>query len=205
MLWICSKIFGGGYEGKPSIFDDMTEDDLIMAFFPCTRFEVQILMGFRGDMYQQKNWSETQKLEYCIQLQKELSELYVLITKLSHICYRRGFRMIIENPYSDQHYLSKYWCLKPKIIDTDRRERGDYFKKPTQYWFLNCEPQNNFIFEALNYNSFEGVSIDNAYHLKDKVGDKFKSTKTMRSMIHTDYANRFIREYVINLEDNKWN
>ena len=23
----------------------------------------------------------------------------------------------------------------------------DYFKKPTQYWFLNCEPKNNLIFD----------------------------------------------------------
>ena len=28
----------GGYEGKPSIFDDISEDDLIVAFFPCIYF-----------------------------------------------------------------------------------------------------------------------------------------------------------------------
>lgn len=27
----------GGYEGKPSIFDNIDKDDLILAFFPCTR------------------------------------------------------------------------------------------------------------------------------------------------------------------------
>lgn len=28
-----------GYEGKASIFDNITEDDLIIAFFPCIYFE----------------------------------------------------------------------------------------------------------------------------------------------------------------------
>lgn len=37
-----------GYEGKPSIFDDISPDDLIMAFFPCVRFENQIMLWFRG-------------------------------------------------------------------------------------------------------------------------------------------------------------
>ena len=27
-----------GYEGKPSLFDNITKDDLIIAFFPCIYF-----------------------------------------------------------------------------------------------------------------------------------------------------------------------
>ena len=45
----------GGYCGKPSIFDTFSKDDLIVAFFPCTRFEAKIPLGFRGEMAQQKN------------------------------------------------------------------------------------------------------------------------------------------------------
>lgn len=37
------------YRGGQSIFDNMTPDDLILAFFPCTRFEAQILLHFRGE------------------------------------------------------------------------------------------------------------------------------------------------------------
>ena len=34
----------GGYQGKPSIFDNISTNDLILAFFPCVRFENQIML-----------------------------------------------------------------------------------------------------------------------------------------------------------------
>ena len=34
--------------GGASIFDKMKNDDLLLAFFPCVRFENQILMAFKG-------------------------------------------------------------------------------------------------------------------------------------------------------------
>lgn len=186
----------GGYEGKPSIFDTISEEDLIFAFFPCVRFEAQILLGFRGELYQFSGWTELEKLEYDLKLHKELHEFYSLITMLSCICYRKHLRMIIENPYATQHYLSRYWCLKPSLIDYDRTERGDYFSKPTQYWFINCQPKNNFIFEITNDNSLN-CSIENAHRCGDALGEKHKSRKTSRSLIHPEYANRFIREFIL--------
>ena len=108
-----------------------------MAFFPCTRFEAQILLWYRGEAIQQKNWTLEKKLENNLSLHSELSKNYELITKLVIVCLRKGLRLIIENPYSEQHYLSRYWCIKPKYIDYDRTKKGDYFKKPTQYWFIN--------------------------------------------------------------------
>ena len=44
------------YDNEESIFDDMNEDDLILAFFPCTRFENQILLHFRGQATQMQNY-----------------------------------------------------------------------------------------------------------------------------------------------------
>ena len=82
--------------------------------------------------------------------QAELNELYSLITKMVIVCCRKKLPLIIENPYSTQHYLQRYWCLKPKVIDYDRRERGDYYEKPTQYWFVNCEPKQN-LFRLFTY------------------------------------------------------
>ena len=29
---------------------------------------------------------------------------------------------------------------EPSVIDTDRTRRGDFYRKPTAYWFFNCEP-----------------------------------------------------------------
>lgn len=171
------------YENRESIFDEIKQEDTIIAFFPCIRFEDQIQMAFRGTQFQMKNWSNEQKLENDIQLHRELSNLYEIITKLAIVCIRRNISLIIENPYSTTHYLTKYWAIPSKIIDKDRRTRGDYFQKPTQYWFINCEPKYNMILEPQIWN--ETKIIENT------------SNKTERSLISKDYVNRFIREFIL--------
>ena len=188
-----------GYEGKPSIFDGISPDDLIMAFFPCVRFENQIMLSFRGQAYQMKGWDDKRKIENCMNLQSELTEMYSLVNKLFLICIEKGLKLIMENPYSEEHYLRRYWCIEPKIIDKDRRDRGDYYKKPTQYWFLNCEPKCNLIFEVMNYNAIENIGKDAWKERKKEQWSKTgaKDIKTARSMIHPDYANRFIREFIL--------
>ena len=52
---------------------------MILAFFPCTRFETQISLWFRGCALQQKNMTDIQKLESDIQLHKELHLNYTRI------------------------------------------------------------------------------------------------------------------------------
>ena len=175
------------YLGKQSIFDNIDKDDIIMVFFPCTRFEAQILLWYRGEAIQQKNWTLEKKLENNLSLHSELSKNYELITKLVIVCLRKGLRLIIENPYSEQHYLSRYWCIKPKYIDYDRTKKGDYFKKPTQYWFINIEPKNNLV--------FEGIDIKKKKTISECFGkDNFQ---VERSMISKDYARRFIQELIL--------
>lgn len=170
----------------------MTSDDIIFAFFPCTRFEDQILLFFRGDAYQQKKWGDVEKLEKDLELHKELSENYELITKLAIIVLKKNLRMVFENPYSQQHYLTRYWCLEPGIIDKNRRLNGDYMNKPTQFWFIGCRPEGNLIWEAIDY-----VEYRNCNNMKAKDG---KSKTVRRSEIHPQYANRFIRQYIIDGE-----
>lgn len=190
----------GGYNDEPSIFDNIGKDDVILAFFPCIRFEAQILLWFRGQCFSQKNWSLEKKMKHCMTLQNELTENYNLVNMLFIICMRKGLKLVMENPYSEEHFLRRYWCYLPSVIDTDRRERGDYFKKPTQYWFLNCEPKFNLIMECTNWNA-----IDTKDAIRKMKNEDFKKVgadnrETARSMIHPDYANRFIREYLIDLE-----
>lgn len=129
-----------------------------------------------------KNLNDEQKLCSDLKLHDELHKNYNLITKLAIVCIRKNIPLIIENPFSEQHYLRKYWCLKPKIVDMNRRENGDYYIKPTQYWFINCEPQNNFIMEAQQLVEYKVVDDGNTVE---------------RSMISPQYANRFIREYIL--------
>lgn len=183
----------GGYQGKPSIFDKITQDDLILAFFPCTRFEARVPLLFRGEAYQQKLWTDIEKLEYSIQLQNELTELYNLLSKLVIVCERKGLKMVIENPYTQPHYLTTYWCLKPSLIDKDRTENGDYYKKPTQFWFINCKPKFNLVFEPIDYVEQKIIATVK--------GTENTSKKTERSMIHPQYANRFIRQYLTEQEN----
>lgn len=171
------------YENRESIFDEIKKEDTIIAFFPCIRFEDQIQMAFRGTQYQMKSYSDEQKLEYDLNLHRELSRLYEIVTKLAIVCIRKGIALIIENPYSTTHYLVKYWAIPAKVIDKDRTLRGDFYKKPTQYWFINCEPSYNMIFEA--------------YTINDKKTIEYTSNKTERSMIAPEYANRFIREFIL--------
>lgn len=191
----------GGYNGEPSIFDTFDKDDLIMAFFPCIRFENQIMLFFRGQASQMKHWSLTQKMENCMGLQGELTEMYELVNKLFIICIRKDLRLVMENPYSEEHYLRRYWCFLPSIIDRDRRQRGDYYKKPTQYWFLNCKPCNNFIFEAMPMNAIQSKDAIRMMSKEDLERCGITANKKVaRSMIHPDYANRFIREFILDEE-----
>lgn len=173
-------------ENESGVFDKITSDDLIIAFFPCVRFTSQALLEFQGTNNGMKKWNIEKKLEYDIKMQAELTYLYNLVTRLVLIALRRNLRLIIENPYSSQHYLTTHWALKPAIIDIDRTRRGDFYEKPTQYWFVNCCPENNLIWEAqVQQKRIKKVSNEN---------------KVNCSMISKEYANRFIREYILDKE-----
>lgn len=78
------------YDGKNSLFDKVNDDDLVFAFFPCTRFECKIPLNFRGEASQQKNWDDNMKLEYSMELHEELHHLYILLCKLFQISLRGG-------------------------------------------------------------------------------------------------------------------
>ena len=155
-----------------------------MAFFPCTRFEDQISLAFRGEQYQMTKWSESQKLRYVMQLERERAEYYDLISLLSLIVLERDLKMVVENPYSTQHYLTRYFPIKPKWIDHDRRVRGDRYCKPTQYWFIGFDPSNNFVLEPL--------TIHDEHRIITKQGQGAE-----RSMITPQYARRFIQEFLL--------
>ena len=154
------------------------------------------MLAYRGQAYQQRDWSLKRKMEYDMQLLSETKHNYDLVNKMFIVCINKGLKLIMENPFSEEHFLRRYWCILPALIDRDRRENGDYYKKPTQYWFLNCEPKNNFIFEGYSQNTIDvkdAIRMMNKQHYKDFANTK----KEARSMIHPDYANRFIRMYIL--------
>ena len=162
-----------------------------MAFFPCIRFDDKVTLLFRGESSQQKKWDTVRKLKYSMQMNTEQSELYHLICKMFIVVLERNLKMIVENPLGiPYHYLTIYFPIKASLVDKDRTQRGDWFKKPTQFWFVNCEPQNNLIFEPLDYVPTHTVKY--AWKMDSK-----QDRKTKRSMIHPQYARRFIMEHIL--------
>lgn len=180
------------YEGQPSLFDEIGACDLVLAFFPCTRFEAQIQMAFAGVKHGSEHSTDTQRLEYSMKLHEELHRLYMLICKLFVIANRGGWRMIVENPATQPHYLTTYFPIKPALIDRDRTKNGDFYKKPTQYWFVNCEPEQNMFLEAL-----EHVKAENIERQTWQAGI---SRAVRRSLMHPQYARRFIKAYILDQE-----
>lgn len=181
-----------------TVFDDIGKDDLIMAFFPCVRFEDQILLYFRGDSFGDKNKPISDLMERDITLMDELAHLYKLVNMMFIVCIRKELRLIMENPYSSQHFLKNYWCYKPSVVDHDRRKRGDYYKKPTQFWFLNVEPKLNLVMDYIPRNSIGAKDAIRTMTKKNWEKTGATSLKEARSMIHPEYASRFIREFIIN-------
>ena len=101
------------YDGEPSIFDEIGSEDLILAFFPCTRFESQISLHFRGEAMQLKNYSDEQKLAYVMKLHNELHRLYELFCKMFTICIGGGTDWL-------QKILSLSHIISPRIFRLSR-------------------------------------------------------------------------------------
>ena len=77
------------YDGKPSIFDDIGDMDLCLAFFPCTRFQAYNCANFQGKNHME-TWTDEEKLKYSMDLHEELHRLYMLICKMFTISLRGG-------------------------------------------------------------------------------------------------------------------
>lgn len=174
------------YNNEPSFVFDLInpKDSLLFAFFPCIRFSHQMQLNFTGNCGISKYKDDYTKIIRDIKYHNELNFLYNMFCKFYIICLNRGFKCIIENPYNTEHYLTKYFAIKPDIIDYDRRLDGDLYKKPTQYWFINFKPKNNFLFEPIPI-------IDKHKTIMDT------SNRVERSLISPYYANRFIRKYIL--------
>lgn len=180
------------YSGAPSLFDEIGPDDLAVAFFPCTRFEAQVQMWFAGSHYTAQKQNDLQKLQYVLKLHEELHFLYTMLCKLFVISIRGGWRLVVENPATQPHYLTTYFPIKPAIVDMDRTQNGDYYKKPTQYWFINCNPEQNMFFEPIEEHE--------VWNIERRTGNGQVDRKVLRSMMHPQYARRFIKQFILDAE-----
>ena len=144
------KAIEDAYDGKPSLFDNITKDDLIMAFFPCIYFCCWSQMSIGWNCHNYKRLKPKEKGDMIIQRSENREKFFRLLVKMFTVTEMKGLRMIVENPWSMQHFLKSNFIIPPTIIDNDRSKRGDYFKKPTAYWFWHCEPTEGHTYHQNN-------------------------------------------------------
>ena len=118
-----------------------------------------------------------------INLKKEQEYYYNIFAKFYLICLKRKINCIIENPYSEESYLIRYFPIKPKLIDYDRRKNGDNYKKPTMYYYINIEPSINIQDYIIRQEKI--YTINNQPH------------GIIRSLINQEYAKQFILKHIL--------
>lgn len=171
------------------MFDNITKDDLIMAFFPCIYFTGSINpCYFRLDNVNYKWMNDKDKFDAMIERADNRNRFYILLYKLCAIVHLRGLNMVIENPFSTLHYLHNNFLKEPTIIDSDRTRRGDYFRKPTGYWFFGFEPTHGFTYQE---------PLKRLRVWSSKPAPKAGLCSEGRSMISPDYARNFICDFII--------
>ena len=182
------------YEGGVSLFDTITKDDLIMAFFPCIEFSCVAQMWFSLGQRDYKTWPYKKRIDYMLEKNRRRTYMYDLFMKFSGVCLDRGLRMIMENPWSEQTYLKQNVILKnPSLIDRDRTKRGDWMKKPTAYWYWNCEPTNG--------TSYQQTPADKQRrHMEMRKAPHAGLCSEERSTISPDYARNFICDFILGKE-----
>ena len=182
------KQISDAYYKRESIFDNILSEELIIAFFPCIYFNESNEMYFCGTNYYYRGLDKTEILERIIERSQLREEYYRLLLMLFHVCESRHLKLIVENPYNAHHYLRFNFPYKPAVIDMNRQLRGDYFKKPTQYFFLNLSPG-------------KGCSIQydkkRRYINNQRSSDKSGMCSVERSMISPDYAHNFICDFIL--------
>ena len=182
------------YDGKPSLFDNITPDDLIMAFFPCIEFACVAQMWYSLTHKDFRKWDDKRKVDYIIEKNRKRSAMFELLNKFCCVCLTRGLRMVFENPWSENTYLKmNVFLQKPALIDTDRTRRGDYVKKPTAYWFWNCEPTSGHSYQQTPPDQQRSIALM-------KKAPHAGLCSEERSMISPDYARNFICDFILGKE-----
>ena len=183
------KAIEDAYDGKPSLWDNFTPDDLIMAFFPCIYFSdmSQILHTWGAYPNRDKKYAT----DHILERSRNRQRFYELAIKMLTTAETRGLRLIMENPWGTQSFLQRDFVTPPAFVDKDRSRRGDIFGKPTAYWYINCEPTHGH-----SYQPRPKIRVK-----KDaKPGAHAGLCSEERSMIHPDYARNFICDFILGKE-----
>lgn len=169
------------YQGKPSMFDAMTPDDVVMAFFPCIRFSTQFSMILSGNASQLIGKAIEERLDVAMTAHDELNRYYRLLSQMVTVCVRKHLRLVVENPFTG-NYLNRYFPIVNRIVYSDRRKYGDYYEKPTMFLFYGWQPHDNPVLECVNLPPKKYVEKENSVN---------------RSMIAPGFARYFILSHLL--------
>lgn len=170
------------YDNSSSVFAEIKDNDLVVAFFPCTYFSDQSQLISRGDSFGMKGFSQYEKLERSMKDMTVRADFYQTLCRLCMIAERKNFKLIIENPYGKVNFLKQFFPIKPGLIIKNRMLWGDFFKKPTQFFFINCTP--NFFLERVCASPKENNPIE-------------KNHGFSRSRISSLFAENFIESVIL--------
>lgn len=179
------------YDDKPSLFDNITQDDLIIAFFPCIEFSCVAQFWYSLNQKNIRTWEDDkEKFDYMLEKNRRRAYMFGLLYKMCGVAIMRKLRLVFENPWALNTYLKQNVFLKePSVIDADRTRRGDYFTKPTAYWYFNCEPTQG--------QSFQKPKEVRKNIINCKPSGKAGLCSEERSMISPDYARNFICDFIL--------
>jgi len=189
------------------VFDDITKDDLIIAFFPCIKFcnIAEYNQRLAQEKWRRDGMDVHRIYEHLKRQSDDRYKFYQLALMMHGVVEFRGLRMVMENPWHETNYTNYFWFRKVSIIDKDRTRRGDFFIKPTGYWFTNCEPTNGFTYQPTPQDKIKNTNIGywskkhntKAKNLQAKASSVHGLCSEERSMISPDYARNFICDFIL--------
>ena len=93
------------FTGGGKIFNTMSKNDLIIAFFPCIYFCAfsQMSMSFGCTNY--RCMTQRQKAEKVLERSANREKFFRLAVMMISNAEQRGLRLIMENPWSEQTFL----------------------------------------------------------------------------------------------------
>ena len=184
------------YDGEPSVYDGITQDDLIMAFFPCIYFSAisQMSISFGATNYRKLSIKE--KTDKILERSANRERFFRICVKMISVAIKKNIRLIMENPWSEQTFLKSNFVMPPSLVDMDRTKRGDVYKKPTAYWFVNCEPTHG--------QSFQRPKTQVKTIMSSRGSSVAGLCSEERSMISSDYARNFICDFILGKEQEQF-
>jgi len=165
-----------------SVFDNIDENDLIFAFFPCTYFSAQNQLFEKGQSSAFKNWTKEKIREYWEERKKERKKYLEILKKLVDTVKQRKIKTVIENPYHQNYLLTLKEFASPAVIIKNRRIYGDFYKKPTMFYFYNFE---------CTFFSNTAIKLK---HYKTKIMYKVRGIE--RSVMTKEFAYNFVNKYI---------